>query len=206
MESMRNHLRQLSAVSVQGEDAANALSQNLKKFGPVSLSRFETIHEGLHFLMPLRSFTTKFLLAEHDHWTLVLTDSKDSNSNVQAYAISRVTNCNAIGIVAQSNRRELQVFEQGQTVREVQSLLDVDRWYYREEGQLQPWEDPTQYTRTPKRGRLSAQTVEHYFELYTGFKIPSWQIEEFSKVIGLARSVHEVQVPIVEFETSWDVA
>lgn len=206
MESMRNHLRQLSAVSVRGEDAAAALSQNLRKYGPVTASKFKTIYDGLHFFIPLRSFTTRFLLLERDHWTLVLSDSKDSNSNVQAHAISRATNCNAIGIVAQSSRRELQVFEQGQTVREVQSLLDVDRWYYREQGQLQSWEDPTECRRMPKRARLSVEAVERYFKLYTGFAIPSWQTEEFTKIIGLTRSVHEVQVPIVEFETNWDVS
>ena len=205
MESLQEHLKQFSAVSINAETAADALKQNLRKYGPVHRTIIDSFDNALRFLLPIKSFTTRFLLLELHGWTLLLTDMRGENSYVDAYAISRATNCNAIGVVLQDQRRELQVFEQGKKVRQVQSLLDVDAWYYREEGTLQPWEEPNEYTRRPKRNRLNVTALERYFETYTGFKIPSWNTAYFAKLIGLERSVHEAQVPIIHFDTAWDL-
>jgi hypothetical protein len=205
MESLQEHMKQFSAVSLSAESTANALEQTLRKYGPVNKVQFSSFIEALHYVFPLKSFTTRFLVLGMNGWSVIMTDSKESNCYVQAYAISRATNCNAIGVVLQDQRRELQVFEQGKKVRQVQSLLDVDAWYYREEGTLQPWEEPNEYTRRPKRNRLNVTALERYFETYTGFKIPSWNTAYFAKLIGLERSVHEAQVPIIHFDTAWDL-
>src|SRR4030095_14277743 len=94
------------------------------------------------------------------------------NCSVEAYAISRATGCNAIGLFLQENRRELHIFEEGRALREVQSLFDGDRWYYRETGPLQPFEDIAEYTRKKKRDRLQVNTLRGYFETYTGLMMP----------------------------------
>jgi hypothetical protein len=205
MESLKEHLKQFSAVSVNVEAATEALEQTLRKYGPVHRTVINSFNNALKFLLPIKSFTTRFLVIGWHGWALVLTDMRGENSYVDAYAISRVTNCNAIGVVLQDKRRELQIFEQGKKVRQVQSLLDFDTWYYREEGQLQRWEDIVECTRKPKRKRLSVEALERYFEIYTGFKVPSWNTADFTELIGLERSVHEVQVPIIHFDTAWDL-
>jgi len=130
---------------------------------------------------------------------------KGENPYVDAYAISRATNCSAIGVVLQEQRRELQIVERGKKVRQVQSLLDFDTWYYREEGGRLPWEDPDEYTRKSKRKRLTVEALKRYFATYTGFKVPSWNTARFSEIFGLERSVHEAQVPIVHYDTEWDL-
>lgn len=78
-------------------------------------------------------------------------------------------------------------------------------WYYREEGLMQYWEDPDEYTRKIKRKRLSVTAIERYFQTYAGFNIPSWASVQFDQIVGLERSVHELQVPITHFDTAWDI-
>ena len=123
MESVREHSRQFSAVSISADKAAAALERTLRKYGPMKKVSFSDLNQAIRYLIPLKSFTTRFVFLGLKGWTLIVTDSRDSNCSVQAYAISRITKCNAIGVVFQEDRRELQVFEQG---KEVQSLLDGD--------------------------------------------------------------------------------
>jgi hypothetical protein len=97
---------------------------------------------------------------------------KDENCYVDAFG-QPSNKLQRYWIRIQENRRELQVFEQGSKVRQVQSLLDVDTWYYREEGTMQPWEGPAEYMARSKRKRLSVNALRRYFETFTAFKVPS---------------------------------
>jgi hypothetical protein len=199
--SICEQLKGFSAVNIPVHDAVVAMEESLRRFGPVHRVRFENFHEGLNYLKPLKSFTTRFLVLGLDKWSLLVTDMKDENCYVDAYAISRATRCNAIGVKLRSENREFHLFEAGTKVRQIQSLSDGDRWYYREEGALQSFEDLEECTRNKKRDRLSVQALRRYFQLYTGLLVPDWKTTEFNGVYGLERSAHEVRVPIVLFQT-----
>jgi hypothetical protein len=203
--SVTEHLKGFSAVCLPADAAALALSKVLQGFGPADVSRFDTFSEALSFLLPVKSFTTRYLVLGLDGWSVLLTDMRDENCYVDAYAISRATRCNAIGLYLREERRELHVFQRGQKVRQVQSLRDVERWYFREEGQLQPFESPTEYLRRRKEDRLSLAALRSYFEAYTGLSVPDWKGTCFSMALGLERCTKEVQVPIVRFETLQDL-
>jgi hypothetical protein len=88
MESLQEHLKQFSAVSINVEPAADALKQNLRKYGPVHRTIIDSFDNALRFLLPIKSFTIRFLLLELHGWTLLLTDMRGENSYVDAYAIS----------------------------------------------------------------------------------------------------------------------
>jgi hypothetical protein len=204
--SLAEHLKGFSAVKVSATAAARVLEQNLLKYGPVTKDQFTDFCEALKFLLPLKSFTTRFLVLGLDQWSLLVSDMHRENCSVDAYAISRATGCHGIGLFLQDNRRELQAFEEGKTIREVQSLLDGDRWYYREQGPLQPFEELPDYTRKNKRDRLRVNALRRYFETYTGLTIPNWTDATFTHLFGLERSTKDLQVPLLQFDTVDDSA
>lgn len=203
--SLKEQLQGFSAVNVGAESTATALEERLRRFGPVSRSEFPTFRQALDYLLPIKSFTTRFLILGVDSWSIILTDMKGENCYVDAYSVSRTTQCNAIGLSLLQERRELHVFERGKKVRQVQSLRDGDRWYFREEGVLQPFEDPAEYRRKRKGDRLSVSALVGYFESYTGFKIPHWENSGFKNIYGLERSTKDTRAPVLHFMTINDV-
>src|SRR5262245_39086396 len=128
--SLLEHLKGFSAVNVNANTAVAALEENLRRFGPTSQSQFATFRDALNFLLPLKSFTKRYLVLGAGNWSLLVTDMKGENCYVEAYAISRATLCNAIGVFLLPERRELHLFEEGRSVREIQSSWDGDSWYY----------------------------------------------------------------------------
>ena len=199
------HLNGFSAVNLDAEAATVALQENLRQFGPVRRSSFASFREALDYLIPLKSFTTRYLVLGQAEWSIVLTDMRGENCYVEAYAISRATFRNAMGLFLHQERREFQLFENGQKVREIQSLWDGDRWYYREEGSLQPFEDPQECLRRKKQERLSVQALRRYFQIYTGQIVPDWINSNFTPIFGLERSTKDLRVQLCEFETEQDL-
>jgi hypothetical protein len=203
--SMQEQLKGFTAVELSIASAKAALTDNLKRFGPVSGVSLEGIEAVIEFLAPLKSFTTRYAGIEVGTWCYLLTDMKGENCYVDGYALSRLTGCRAIGITMLPERRELQVFESGKPVREVLSLLDVDRWYFRESGNLQSFEDATENTKHRKKYRLSVAALMRYFERYTHHSVPDWKSLTLNTAIGLERSIKDVQVEIIRYKTSLDL-
>lgn len=203
--SLARHLSGFSAVNLGARVAASSLKEWLQRFGPVSESAFAHFSDGLSYLLPLKSFTTRYLVVEVGQWSILLTDMKEANCYVEAYVISRATLCRAIGLFLNEDRRELHVFENGEELREVQSLRDGNRWYFREEGALQAFEDVQEVSRRRKQDRLRVEALQRYFRIFTGMDLPDWKLTCFTDVFGLERSTHEGRVPIIQFETVRDL-
>ena len=140
-----------------------------------------------------------------DSWLIILTDMRGANCYVEGYAVSRVTHCKSIGVSLLDERREFHLFEREEKLRQVQSLRDGNRWYFREEGTLQRFEEPAEYRRQRKQDRLSVTTLTRYFEGYTGFKVPDWKHGAFSDLIGLERSIKDAKAPVQTFESVNDI-
>lgn len=200
-KSLGEHLKGFSAVNLPPAAAAETLEGSLRRFGPVDKHRLSTFQDALEYLLPIKSFTTRYVVMGLGDWSILMTDMRDANCYVEAYAITRKTHCKAIGVVLQDERRELQVIEDQKIVREVQSLRDGDRWYFLESGSLQPFEDAEECLRRKKKDRLTIAALRHYFLSYTGLTIPDWKNTSFGTIFGLARSTKDVQNPIIEFET-----
>jgi hypothetical protein len=202
---LSEHLKAFSAVNVDAAVASNCLEMAFRTYGPVTRTSFGTLRDGINYILPVKSLITRLLVLEIHDWSLLISDMRGESCHVDAYAVSRSTGCKALGLVLQDQRRELHVYEEGANVREVQSLCDGDRWYYREQGQLQVFEDPCEYRGKKQRQRLRVEALRNYFKLYTGFEVPDWPHVNFARAIGLQRSTHEVRNPIKEFKTSFDV-
>ena len=204
-KSLVEHLKGFSVVNANTDVAAAALKENLRRFGPVKQSSFAAFADALDFLLPVKSFTTRYLVLGCREWSILLTDMRDENCCVDAYAISRVTACNALGLFMQYDRREMHLFENGKKVRGIQSLADGDRWYYREEGPLQPFEEAEECLRKKDRDRLSIEALNRYFGFYTGLNVPDWRKDSFGGIFGLERSTKDLRVPLIKFETVQDI-
>jgi len=202
---MREQLSGFSAVKLPLKGLTTAWAEKLKKFGPVSEFSLAGIKDVISFLGPVKSFTTRYAGVEVGNWSYLLSDMRGENCYVDAYALSRATGCGAIGVTVLSCRRELQVIESGNIVREVQSLEDGDRWYFRESGEVQSFEDPSEYSKPRKRDRLSVEALGKYFECFTGQKLPHWETLESNPAIGLQRSTKDHRGAIIAFETSCDL-
>jgi hypothetical protein len=199
--SIMDHLKGFSAININADAATTALQEVLLRFGPVSKSRLTIFQDVIEFLMPIKSFTTRYVVIGLGEWSVLLTDMRGENCYVDAFAISRSTRCSAIGLFLQQERRELQVFENGCKVRQVQSLIDGNKWYFREEGVLQPFEDAEECLRKRKQDRLSIVALRQYFLTYTGLTIPDWKNTDFTHIFALTRSTKGLRVPVSVFET-----
>jgi hypothetical protein len=203
--SLSEHLKGFSAVNARADAAVKVLEKHLRQFGPVAQTRIADVTDGLSYLIPIKSFATRYLILEVGDWSLMLADMRGANCYVEAYAIRRATLCNAIGLFAQQEHRELQLFEKGEKVRQVQSLRDGDKWYYREKGPLQPFEDADELFRKNKEERLKVEALHRYFKSYTSLSVPNWNAVNFSSIVGLERSTKDLRVQIIEFKTLLDL-
>ena len=205
MVSLKEQLNAFSAVNAPADLTTIHLETSLKRFGPVTRNTFETFKDALAYLLPIKSFTTRYVILGLDGWSLIVTDMRGAICYVEAYGISRIAGYRAIGVVLNEQRRELHVFEGGKKLRQVQSERDGDRWYFREEGALLTFEDPEEYTRKQQQDRLRVSAVIKYFRNYTGLDVPDWSQTKFTKFWGLERSTKDLLVPIIQFDTRFDL-
>jgi hypothetical protein len=199
------HLKGLSSVELSDGDALAGMQRSLAQFGPVDTKHFNNLEDAFDFLFPVKTFTTRYLVIGVGRWSLLLTDMREQNCNVEAYALSRATRCRGIGVTFRSENRELHLFEEGKQVRQVESCLDVDRWHYLDWGTIQPFEDIKETQRPRKKDRLSVDAVGSYFKTYTGFDVPNWKTLKPRRIFGLQRSLKDLEVELGLFETIRDV-
>jgi hypothetical protein len=197
----RDQLKGFTVVNLPLAQVGTLFAEHLKTYGPVTACKLQGIHEVIGFLSPLKSFTTRFAAIQLDGWTCLLSDMEGAHCYTQGYALSRKTGCRAFGVVMLPERRELQVFEHGKEVREVQSLLDSDRWYFRESGEIQAFEANEEYAKRRKRDRLSVAALEGYFKTYTGLSVPDWKSLVTNEAVGLERSNKDARVPLIKYPT-----
>lgn len=126
--SFMEHVKGFSAVNLPADTAATALEEFLLKYGVVEKHLLADFNDALGYLSPIKSFTTRYVVVGLGEWSILLTDMREANCYVEAFAVSRAKQCNAIGLFMQTERRELHVFEKGQKIRQIQSLRDGAKW------------------------------------------------------------------------------
>jgi hypothetical protein len=193
------------AAAVPLLSASAILEEALKEFGPTIRTKLSSFSEARQFLLPLKSFTTRYVVFERGNWSLVVSDMRDEASLVDVFLFSRVELCDAISLRIQESRRDFAIFKAGKKLRQVESLLDFDAWHFRQTGQLQEFEDASECTRPRKSARLSVAAVRRYFTAFTGMEFPKWTDEEFTNAVGLERSTQSLLVSVENYETADDM-
>lgn len=194
-----------AAVEVPHAKASAALAQSLQRFGEVGETSLHGLTDVVRHLSPVKSFTTAYAVLGVGTWSIILTDMKGANCSVESLAISRVTGCSAIAVTALDQRRELHVYEGGQQLRSILSLDDDGSWYYSEDGTPCGFELEADRTLRPMSRRLAVARVREYFQAYTGMKFPAWRTLGTVDAKGLTRSIKDVRVGIVHYDTINDL-
>lgn len=205
VQRLSAHLLGCSAVQTDLDTAATALAAFKSRYGPVDIVRTKGIEDTLKFIAPIKSFTTKFALIENGGWTLVFNDMMGQTGGVDAYAICRASNCNAIAINRRQFHRELHLFRPEGVIRRVEVFFEGGRWNMQQDGELQDCEDAAWYKRNKISRKLTPDDVASAFSRVTGCPPPDWRHFQSNPGIGLLRSTHEVRVPIVAYQTVNDV-
>jgi hypothetical protein len=200
------HLSGFSAIAQDFRQTADQMEQGLRQYGPTTRTSFTHFCALVEYLMPLKSFTTRFGTIKYRDWSLLISDMRGEYCLSDARFLSKSGSCVGMNVVALPSRREFALFDAGAKIRQVQSLDDGDRWCYREIGPLQPFEDLSECTRRPKRSRLSENAVKDCFSAITGLIWPSWTDDLFDEMIGIERSLKDIRQPVVSFETCNDLS
>ena len=190
---------------VRARHALEHVEKRLSEYGPTSVARFHSFVEARRFLMPLRSFPVRTVLLGYGSWTVLITNDRNDNSNTDAFLLSQSAGCDALSVSMQLYRREFAVHEGGVTLREIQSLWDGDRWYFRQSGRPLSFEDRSECFRSKATERLGVSAVLRYFQSYTKVAIPEWTEGTFDQMFGIERSTAEFKVPIIDFDTKDDL-
>ena len=201
---LSEHLASFSAVAIPPKTAADLLAKNLRAYGPVVEVGLGLVEQSKAFLMPVKSFTTRFVISDYHGWSLLLSDMRFNNCVAIAQWMSSMSGCQAISIVCRRDHREFAVLRGGTHVRQVESLCDVDRWHFRQEGGIQPFEDESEYAARRKSDRLSLEALRRYFRRLTGLTDPQPR-DCLRGPYGIERSISKLVVQVRTFRTVDDV-
>ncbi len=193
-----------ASVDLPADMATKALAESLRRFGPVHEAPLCGLTALAAHLSPVKSFPTTYAVVDFGAWSLILTDMKDENCNVNTLAISRAEGCRGIAVTARELRRQFHIYEKGQKLRSVLSLDDGDKWHYLAEGERLAFECPAHSVGQPSK-RLPVKCVREYFEVYTGLQFPSWGTLTTVNAVGVTRSFADVRVEILQYETLNDL-
>jgi hypothetical protein len=156
------------------------------------------------FLLPLKSFTTRFALMAAGAWTIIVNDMYGEISLVDVMGISRASGCRAVGAYFRDESRQWHVVTNGELVRSVLCYLEGEKWVFQQTGEPRPWEDIRTYQKRRIRDRLTCDLVCKYVEKVTGMTCPpKWSTTLVS--VGLERSTKDLVVPVRLWEVDVDV-
>ncbi len=206
MMKLSEHLAGVSLVAIDLAPAATGLEEELRRFGPVGVRPLADWNGAKTFLLPLKTFTTRFVVFQLPRWSWVLSDMRGEASMVDALGISERTNCDAITGVFRDDSRFLHVIRGGETVREVGCYWDDNKWVFAEKGEPEGWEQTASYRKRRIRDRLTPQLVQKYLKAASGIDFPlNREAMSGLRGIGLERSLKDLQVPVLPVETEVDV-
>ena len=201
---LSQHLEGIALVSESVAITAEAVTDNLRRFGPTERRGIKDWAECKEYLLPLKSFPTRYALLPVDGWTVVLTDQWNEAAYVDVLGISMRTRCTAVGGTFSEESRSFHLARDGKEVRHIVCYEDDGRWTFHAEGPAQLWEVEVNYRRRRTRDRLTPDVVLAYLNKVTGISMPLRWNEISEEGVGLARSTRDVQVPIETYDVVED--
>lgn len=205
MESLAEHLKGIALVNLPAVETAEALRENLRRFGPVKLTTYRNFESALNFLLPLKSFVTRYLVLEIRDWSMVICDMNGESCFVNALAVSRMKSCIGIAGYFKETSRQFNFIRNGKEDRAVVCYWD-GRWFFHQQGEPHSFESISDYHARRKQDRLKPDRVIEYIGRATGMSMPtSWRTAPFAEIYGIERSIQDVRVPIIRYKTEADI-
>lgn len=190
----------MALVEAATTEAADALASILARYGPLARVPLPEWVAVRAFLLPLKSFPTRYALVPFAGWTAVLSDMRLEMCHVDALGISKQTGSRAVSAYFKETTRHLHLMEGGRSTRDITCYQDDGKWVFFQTGEPASWEDTDAYLRRRVSDRLTPDAVIRYLHAATRVSFPlDWR--RVSEAVGLERSTQDLKVPI----ELWDV-
>ena len=134
------HLKCFSMAQISPKLAANVLERDLRQYGPTQRVDLKSFSEGKKFISPVKSFTTRFLVCGYLDWSLVVSDMRYEPCTGDALQLSKEAGFCAVALCHRSEFRKFELFQKGETIRNVEVVLDYGRWVVWQVGRRQPFD------------------------------------------------------------------
>lgn len=201
---LTEHLQGVALVEASADQAADALTSTLQRFGPTQRSQINGWKEAKKFLLPLRSMATRYAILPVSSWTLLLSNLWLEARHVDALAISTRTGCRAVSGYFTATTRHFHSIEAGREVRSIVCYKDNGKWVFHETGRQQPFEAPALYEERRIQSRLTPEVVCVYLQEVTGIVFPPVWANLVQDGVGIERSTKDVKVQTLTYAVEDD--
>jgi hypothetical protein len=193
---LSEQLKSVTLIKAPVGDCASAIKTKWARFGPPSdalLANWPAIKE---FLLPLKSFKTRVVLAPFEEVTLIVTDMFGESAFVNALAASKILRAEVLGANLQDERRIIQYADSGEVVREIAYYVEEGAWVYASKGA--PLSCEREIGLKEESLTLSS-AVEIVKQTMNVEWPPVWS--ELRDAIGLTRSLSTLRVRVLDWTT-----
>ncbi|MBI4658218.1 MAG: hypothetical protein HY735_05100 [Verrucomicrobia bacterium] len=200
VRSLSEHLCYIALAQVDSASFVQLLEGSFRRFGPVQKAVLPDNESALEFLLPLRSFTTRYLILETNGWCVCISDMIGENCFIDVYALSRQTNCAALAAEFGATQRSFRYLRNGQVQRAVNCYRDGFDWYFDQMGAPLDCEAVDRYHRQDRAERLTPDLVVHYLSRCSDIAFPlDVRHTQFSSIHGVQRSLDSLRAPLEQF-------
>lgn len=202
---LSEHLEGVALVNSTTSEAAEALASILARYGPVVRAPLGDWEAVKVFLLPLKSFPTRYALIPFAGWTAILSDMRLEMCHVDALGISKRTGAQAVSAYFRERTRHFHLMEGGRSVRDITCYENDGKWVFFQSGEPASWEDTEAYSRRKGRDRLTPDAVLRYLHAATGVAFPLDWGRMSAKAVGLERSTQDLKAAIRLWEVEADL-
>lgn len=200
VRSLSEHLCYIALAKSEVSACVQLLEGSFRRFGPVEKIVISDHGTALKFLLPLKSFTTRYLVFELNGWCLCVTDMIGESCFVDVYALSRKTLCLAVAAEFGATQRSFRFIQSGEVKRSIDCYRDGEDWFFDEMGARLEFESAERYSRPDRSERLTPDLVAHYLRQCSEIPFPlDLRNTAFASIHGIQRSLDRLRVPLEQF-------
>ncbi len=201
---LSNYLDSLCAFQAPFDSTTDAVRRLLSKYGPLVESEGAGTDEAVNWLLPLASFTTRYLVVRsgNPEWTLLMCNNRSTAAGHLLWGVTRVADCAGVQGTWAPDASIWQVANQGV---DIQGAISHDDGGTR----VRHWEgvDVTWNTqRDVDSGGLNCATVHRLLKAAMGIDVPpDWRSLLDKPTVRFERSTKDLQVAIKEYDVVNDL-
>jgi len=203
--TLSSHLAGISAVRLDARKTTESLARQMQRFGPVQVQSFKTSSEAFDFLLPLKSFGSRYVVIGFEEWTILTCDMRLQPCFVEAINITEAVNCEGVTAVFTDEFRQFIAYRGGRDTRAV-SCYKEGKWVFYQHGPPLKVERIERLSARRLKERLLPVDVVAMFQATTGISLPLSTANLTGRSFhGVTRSVKGSQVETVNFPTLQDL-
>ena len=197
---LSEQVKSVTLVDAPVEKCVSAIRRSWARFGPTEVTPLAKWRATKDFLLPLKSFKTKIVVAPLQAATVLIKDMYGEDSFVNALAASKNLRVQVLGAILQDERRIIRYAASGKITREVAYYVEDGSWTYAAKGEPLPSERDIG---VEDESLTLSNAVRIVKETMNVALPPVWS--ELREAVGISRSLSAIRVPILNWTTIDDV-